>query len=149
RLFKDIRVVLFDAQGKRLRSEPLAIDGLVSSMVFGPTRQFAVAYSQGSTGHGVAVFDDWGQRERFVPFHQRISDLAFGPGGFIVARYGSIALKQTGVVVFDADIDSWREKAGRIANRNLTWTEWKECFPDTHYRRTIRSLPWPHDLPES
>src|SRR5262249_8657152 len=76
RLSKDLRVVLFGARGNRLRSEPLAIDGLVSSMVFGPAGQFAVAYSQGSMGarptdHGVAVFDAWGHRDRFVPFHRR------------------------------------------------------------------------------
>ena len=54
-----------------------------------------------------------------------------------------------GVVLFDADPASWRRKAGQTANRNFTWLEWTRYFPETSYRRTIRSLPWPHDLPEA
>ena len=55
-----------------------------------------------------------------------------------------------GVVVFDVDPASWRRKAREVANRNLTWHEWTRYFPETHYRRTIPSLPWPQDdLPEA
>ena len=54
-----------------------------------------------------------------------------------------------GVVLFDADPASWLRKAGQTANRNFTRLEWTRYFPETPYRRTIRSLPWPHDLPEA
>ena len=54
-----------------------------------------------------------------------------------------------GVVLFDADPASWLRKAGQTANRNFTRLEWTRYFPETSYRRTIRSLPWPHDLPEA
>ena len=40
-------------------------------------------------------------------------------------------------------------RRGRSANRNFTRDEWTRYFPETPYRRTIRSLPWPHDLPEA
>jgi hypothetical protein len=39
-----------------------------------------------------------------------------------------------------------------VADRNLTREELAKYFPDfpkVPYRRTIRSLPWPHDLPEA
>jgi hypothetical protein len=51
-------------------------------------------------------------------------------------------------VLFDADPASWRRKAAHVANRNFTREEWTQFFPDQPYRRTIPSLPWPHDLPE-
>jgi hypothetical protein len=54
-----------------------------------------------------------------------------------------------GVVLWDVDLGSWQRLAGRIANRNFTRDEWRQYFPDEEpYRRTIRSLPWPHDLSE-
>ena len=54
-----------------------------------------------------------------------------------------------GVVLFDADPASWLRKAAKTANRNFTRLEWTRYFPETSYRRTIRSLPWPHDLSEA
>ena len=51
-------------------------------------------------------------------------------------------------MLLDADPASWRRKAGQVANRNFTWVEWKCYFPENTYRRTIRGLPWPLDLPE-
>ena len=67
--------------------------------------------------------------------------MAFGPEG-----NGG---RRRGVVLFDADPASWLRKAGQTANRNFTRLEWTRYFPETPYRRTIRSLPWPHDLPEA
>jgi hypothetical protein len=52
-------------------------------------------------------------------------------------------------VILHANLESWKQLAGRIANRNLTWDEWRHFFPDEKYRRTIRFMPWPLDIPES
>ena len=55
-------------------------------------------------------------------------------------------------MLWDVDLNSWLRIAGRVANRNLTWAEWQEYFPDESvvaYRRTFRHLPWPADLPEA
>jgi hypothetical protein len=72
--------------------------------------------------------------------------VAFGPEGKIAAGYGGPV---GGVVLFDADLGSWRRKARQTASRNLTRLEWTRYFPETPYRRTIRSVPRPHDLPEA
>ena len=74
-----------------------------------------------------------------------VTSVAFGPEGKLAVGIGDGFLG--GVVVFDVDPASWRRKAGQAANRNLTWEEWRLNFPETPYHRTIRSLPWPHDLP--
>ncbi len=138
-------VVLFDARGERLRPTPLEVkEGQVRSVAFGPEGQIAAGY--GVFG-GVVLFDARGERLRPAPLEVKegeVSSVAFGPEGQIAAGY------RGGVVLFDADPASWLRKAGQTANRNFMWDEWKRYLPDeTPYRRTIRSLPWPHDLPEA
>jgi hypothetical protein len=75
----------------------------------------------------------------------RVASVASDGSGRIAAGYGGGV---GGVVLFDGDFASWRRKAERLANRNFTWEEWKRYFPESPYRRTIRSRPWPHDLPD-
>ena len=42
---------------------------------------------------------------------------------------------------------TWLEDFLALAeHRNFTRAEWTRYFPETPYRRTVRSLPWPHDL---
>ena len=96
------------------------------------------------------LFNARGERLRPAPLEVKegdVTSVAFGPEGRIAAGYGVGV--GGGVVLFDADPASWRRKAGQVANRNFTWDEWTRYFPETPYRRTIRSLPWPYDLPEA
>ena len=46
-----------------------------------------------------------------------------------------------GVVPWDMNLESWKRKAGRIANRNFTRKEWQEYLPDQPYRKTFDWLP--------
>ena len=150
-------VVLFDARGERLRPAPLEVkEGYsVSSVAFGPEGKIAAGYrGVVGIGGGVVLFDARGERLRPAPLEVKegyVSSVAFGPEGKIAAGYGSVVVAGGGggVVLFDADPASWRRKAGQTAGRNLTRLEWTRFFPETPYRRTIRSLPWPHDLPEA
>jgi hypothetical protein len=153
-------VVVFDARRKRLRHAPLEVpEGRVSSVAFGPEGQLAAVYSvvwgpkhpmvdgvfRG--GGGVVVFDARGQRLLPAPLEVQegsLMSVAFGPMGQLATGYG-----KEGVVLFDVDRGSWRRKAGLVANRNFTRLEWTRYFPETSYRRTIRSVPWPHDLLEA
>jgi hypothetical protein len=79
-------------------------------------------------------------------------EVAFSPNGkTIAAGYRSFGDGggAGGVVLFDLDIKSWQRIAGRIANRNFTRDEWRQYFPDEHYHRTFRTLPWPDDLTDA
>ncbi len=101
-------------------------------------------------GSGVVLFDAQGERLRPTPLEVKegaVSSVAFGPEGTLAAGYGGS--RGGGVVLFDVDPASWLRKVGQTANRNFTRREWTRFFPKTPYRRTIRSLPWPHDLPEA
>ena len=147
--------MLFDARGERLRPAPLEVkEGHVTSVAFGPEGKIAAGYlggRGGDLGGGVVLFDARGERLRPAPLEVKegdVTSVAFGPEGKIAAGYG-VAAVGGGVVLFDADPASWLRKAGQVANRNFTWDEWTRYFPETPYRRTIRSLPWPYDLPEA
>ena len=121
-------------------------------MAFGPEGQIAAGYRRPRGGGGVVLFDARGERLRPAPLEVKegyVTSVAFGPEGGSPRDIGW-RRRGGGVVLFDADPASWLRKAGQVANRNLTRDEWKRYFPDeTIYRRTIRSLPWPHDLPEA
>ncbi len=130
--------------------------GLVWSVAFSPDGQtLAVEYSD-DHGRGVVLWD--------VPLRRRlgkrpldvaegdVTSLAFSPDGKTLAvGFRNIDARQAGrisrggVVLFDIDPESWKERAGRIANRNLTREEWREYLPDTPYRATFAHLPPPPD----
>jgi hypothetical protein len=96
------------------------------------------------------ALDDRPEVARFLHVPEGgVTSVAFGPDGRLAAGYDGGYHRGGGVVVFDGDPASWRRKLERAANRNLTWEEWKEYFPDSPYRRTIRSRPWPRDLPDA
>jgi hypothetical protein len=148
-------VVLFDDRGVRLQPEALRVEGLVTSVTFGPEGQIAAGLKRlsGGVAGGVALFDDSGKRLRPEPLkvnEGEVTSVVFGPRDQVAAGFGTAAsgVATGGVVLFDADPASWRRKAAQTVNRNFTWLEWTQYFTKTTYRRTIRSLPWPHDLPE-
>ena len=103
-------MVLFDARGARLLTEPLEVkEGEVISVAFGPEGRIAAGYD-GDGGGGVVLFDSRGERLRAAPLEVKegeVTSVAFGPEGRIAAGYGRVV---GGVVLFDADLASWRSK---------------------------------------
>ena len=144
-------VVLFSPAGERVHPLPLMIkEGNLTSLAFGPAGELAAGYSDG-VFCGVVLFDAAGERLRPEPLKVEdgweVTSVAFGPAGQLAAGYAHGW--SGGFVMLDADPVSWRRKAEETAGRNFKSDEWIQYFPGTPYRRTIRSLPWPHDLPEA
>jgi WD40 repeat protein len=143
-------VVFWDtADFRRLPLDPLPVsDGAVSALAFSGDGKTLAAGLDTSRGGGVVVWD-LGTRQRIAadPFPVKegaITSLVFGTDGkSVAAGYRN----RGGVVIVDLDLASWPCVAGRIANRNLTRSEWRTNFPDEPYGRTFRNLPWPSDLP--
>ncbi len=145
-------VVLLHAKGEQLRAAPIEVkEGGATSVAFGPGGIIAAGCFV-----GVVLLDAKGERLRADPIKVKVKEgwgwvtsVAFGPGGAIAAGYSRDVDGVGGVVLLDGDPASWRGKAEQVANRNFTWKEWRQFFPDTPYRRTIHTLPWPYDLPDS
>ena len=127
-------------------------EGPVSSVAFDPQGRIAAGYYHGGgVGGGVVVFDARGERLRPTPLEVKegsVRSVAFDPQGRIAAGH-HVVRGGVDVVVFDGDPASWRQKVERVANRNFTWQEWTQYFPESPYHRTIRSRSWPADLSQA
>jgi hypothetical protein len=158
-------VVTFNDSGARIQPAPWEVnEGIVRSVVFGPDGMIAAGYISHRSGlrvqggivgeGGVVLFDARGERLRPVPLdvHEgNVTSVAFGPGGMLAVGVSapSGVRPQGALMILDANPASWRRKARQLANRNLTRKEWSDYFHRSPYRRTIRSCPWPEDLPRA
>jgi WD40 repeat protein len=144
-------VVIWDvARRARLAAQASVVAGEgVQSMAYNPRRKvLAVGYDGGVVGgarRGGVVLWDVAQRARLVtqPLavdEGSVSSVAFSLDGKTLAA--GYSRSRGGVVLWDVDLESWRDIAGRVANRNLTWDEWREYFPDEpRYHSTFPDLP--------
>ena len=138
-------------RAKRLADGPLPVtEGSVRGVAFSPDgKTIAAGYDAdiGGSGSGGVVLWDVATRKRLLddplPGEESVvGRVAFSPDGKTVAtRYEGAG---GGVVLWDVDLESWQRIAGRIANRNFTWDEWGQFFPDEpKYRPTFPDLPVP------
>ena len=113
---------------------------VVLAMAFSPDAR-TLAISNAGPGGPAFTFWDVARAERLGPPMQwpggRAFVLAFNPDGKTVAT-GS---EDGRLAVWDIDPASWRERACRIANRNLTYEEWAQFLGDEPYRMTCAGLP--------
>ncbi|HWT01986.1 MAG TPA: TIR domain-containing protein [Pyrinomonadaceae bacterium] len=84
-------------------------------------------------------------------FH--LDDIALSPDGRVLASAGSDFLggqRDAGggtraLKLWDMKLESWIEKACRVANRNIRRAEWELYFPGQKYRITCPNLPEPKE----
>ncbi|MEP7378941.1 MAG: hypothetical protein ABI725_05195, partial [Chloroflexota bacterium] len=67
-----------------------------------------------------------------------VANVAFSPGGMTFASGG-----EDNVILWGLDRDDWVTIACRIANRNLSLSEWKHFLGEEPYHETCPGLPRP------
>ncbi|MFQ5858376.1 MAG: WD40 repeat domain-containing protein, partial [Anaerolineae bacterium] len=117
--------------------EPLAGHrSMVQEVAFSPDGQMLAS---GSSDHTVILWD-LATRQPIGPplagHTDEVWSVAFSPDG---KRLASASLDNT-VIVWDLSLESWKERACRIANRNLTRAEWKQFLGDEPYQKTCPDL---------
>ena len=142
----------FDDTGLQPVDRPHDIaGGFEGDLTFSPDGRTLAVEFESDSGHGVVLWD--------VRIHRRIAEMplevpdgrmttmAFGPDGKTLAVgymnmewSGDIRACRGGVLLFDLDPESWKERASRIANRNLTREEWRLFLPETPYLATFDRL---------
>lgn len=71
--------------------------------------------------------------------YEVISSVAFSPDGKLLAASDR---RQT-IFLLDGGPEAWKDRACRLANRNLTVEEWQRYVGDGPYQKTCPSLPGP------
>lgn len=65
-----------------------------------------------------------------------VGAMSFDPGGGLL-----VALTLQGISVRDVNVARWRDRACRMARRNLSCSEWGDAFPGVPYRATCPLQP--------
>jgi len=149
-------VVLWDVQRRgRLRTEPLEVaDGGVTSVAFSPDgRTLASGYYTFDRVGGVVLWDVQRcarlQTEPLRVADGGVTSVAFSPdgrtlaSGYEAASESGIVAFEGGVLLWNVDIESWKQRAAQVVNRNLSLKEWRRIFPEMTYRPTFPSFPSP------
>ena len=125
----DGKIYLWDVVNRRSIGTPIDHGGPVSSVSFDP---FGKILASGGADNQVILWDV-GSRQRigpsFLDHGGEVTDVAISHNGKLLAsgaRNGSVFL-------WDIDIESWKSRACRIANRDLTAEEKESYLGDKDY----------------
>jgi WD40 repeat protein len=145
------RLLLWDAQrGTRfLQAGLLPVAGAgILGIAFSPDGKIlAVSY-----GRSVVLWDaQRGTLLQTEPLMAKssVTRLTYSPDGKALAASYSYFTGPAGgrslnsVLIWEMDLEKWKQLAGQVANRNLTLDEWRRSFPDATYRPTFLDLPAP------
>lgn len=127
-----VRQVVFDPGGKTLAST--GEDGLIILWDVDTGQRIGLPLvKSGQPNLTQAIFDS----------KDDIRHLTFNSDGRILASYDR---EIKAVLLWDTDLESWKARACRIANRNLTLEEWQTYLGDRPYRPTCPDLPIPAEV---
>ena len=135
---------LWDIASCRALGEPLAGTGYMASAAFGPDGKILATTSRDKN----AILWD-------LQAHRRLGELPAGDRDWVIGAAFSldgkrlITLGSYGAVFsWEVDPATWKERACRVANRNLTCAEWENSLAGLAYAKVCPDLPEPPDISE-
>lgn len=69
-----------------------------------------------------------------------VNSVVFSPNGGILASGSGDNV----IILWDVNIELWKERACHIANRNLTRSEWAQYLKNELYHKTCPNMPQGH-----
>ena len=135
----DNTIILWSVTTRQPIGSPLTgHKAAVWSLAFSPDGKTLASASQDST---VILWDVAALQPITPPLKghtDMVVSVAFSPDGRTVAS-GS---KDKNIIFWDVSLESWKSRACRIANRNLTRAEWDQFIgPDMPYQRSCPAQP--------
>jgi WD40 repeat protein/energy-coupling factor transporter ATP-binding protein EcfA2 len=98
-----------------------------------------------ATAGSVVLWDNSTRRElgpELVGHAGSVNTAAFSGDGQLLATVD----ERNEIFLWDLNPSAWADRACAIANRNLSWDEWVQSFPDRAYRKTCNGLPVPYSV---
>jgi len=136
----DQQIVIWDVAKQEPLGLPLEHKDQIMSIAFSPKGETLV-----SAGVNSIILWDIATRKRIpISFKGSSSSIAFSPDGKTIASGNDLGE----IVLYDVFQESWRDRVKRIANRNMTYAEWRRFLGMLPYHKTFDDLPFPSDLPE-
>jgi WD40 repeat protein len=135
----DNTIILWDVISQNQRGNPLVGHGNnVHALAFSTDSKTLVS---GALYNGtVMMWDALSGRSYGPPLNVHtgsVYGVAYSPDGKTFATAGD----KNEIFLWDMNVDSWQERACRVANRNLTYQEWQQYLLDEPYRKTCPNLP--------
>lgn len=134
----DNTVRLWDAASGKQLAVLLGHAALCEDLAFSPDGKVLASCS----ADGICILWEVPTRQLLVKFH--VEPEADSQSGVAFSVDGkTLATGSSDVTLWDVSLDSWKARACKIANRNLTALEWTKYLGDEQRRKTCPDLPLP------
>jgi WD40 repeat protein len=136
---EDEGIRLYDVARQEVLNPPLKGHKNFGDFVFSPDSKILASTPGPLSDADIRLWDIETLQPLGQPFGGSVMyprNPVFSPDGKILA-----AAYRFGVILWDMDVESWKRRACRMANRNLTMEEWKQYLGDRSYHNTCPDLP--------
>ena len=136
----DETIILWDVKKQQTFGLLRGHEGEVNHLSFSPDGSLLASASKDKT----VILWDVKQQHALATLRGHgdyVRHLSFSPDGSLLASAGD----DEKIKLWDVSRTSWRERARRIANRNMTREEWSTHMGERPYRKIFEDLPGPLD----